>query len=96
MNPVSSCSTTTGTSLAFWKALEESGELRTRPTTFVYEYAAHPKYVQALSERIDEGLQRFPTTVLRMELEQELVIKPLYATDRAQTACTTTKASSCA
>lgn len=55
--------TTTGTSLAFWKALEESGELRTRPTTFVYEYAAHPKYVQALSERIDEGLQRFPTTV---------------------------------
>ncbi|MEM1054018.1 MAG: ferrochelatase [Bacteroidota bacterium] len=53
--------TTTGTSLAFWKALEESGELRVRPTTFVYEYAAHPKYIQALSERIDEGLQRFPS-----------------------------------
>lgn len=55
--------TTTGTSLAFWKALEEAGEVASRPTTFVYEYAAHPKYIQALSERIDEGLQRFPATI---------------------------------
>ena len=55
--------TTTGTSLAFWRAMEDAGEIQPRPTTFVYEYAAHPKYVQALSERIDEGLQRFPASV---------------------------------
>lgn len=55
--------TTTGTSLAFWKALEEKGEIPRRPTTFVHEYAAHPKYIRALSERIDEGLQRFPADV---------------------------------
>ncbi|MDX1418613.1 MAG: ferrochelatase [Rubricoccaceae bacterium] len=55
--------TTTGTSLAYWKALEERKEIPTWPTSFVYEYAAHPKLVQALSERIDEGLQRFPATV---------------------------------
>ena len=55
--------TTTGTSLAYWKALEENGEIESRPTSFVYEYAAHPKYIRALSERIDEGLQRFPTGI---------------------------------
>ncbi|OZC02832.1 ferrochelatase [Rubricoccus marinus] len=56
-------STTTGTSLAFWKALEDNGEIESRPTSYVYEYAAHPKYIRALSERIDEGLQRFPSSV---------------------------------
>jgi len=55
--------TTTGSSLVYWKALEEKGEIPVWPTSFVYEYAAHPKLVQALSERIDEGLQRFPATV---------------------------------
>ena len=57
--------TTTGTSLAYWKALEERGEVEARPTSFVYEYATHPKYVRALSERIDEGLQRFPSRLRR-------------------------------
>ena len=52
--------TTTGSSLIYWKALEEAGEIPARPTSLVYEYAAHPLFVQALSERIDEGLQRFP------------------------------------
>src|SRR5690606_19808421 len=55
--------TTTGASLVYWKALEEKGEIPTWPTSYVGEYAAHPKYVQALSERIDEGLQRSPATV---------------------------------
>ena len=53
---------TSGSALAYWKALEENGALPSWPTTTVYEYAANPKYVQALSERIDEGLQRFPRT----------------------------------
>ena len=55
--------TTTGSSLVYWKALEEAGEIPTWDTTFVYEYCAHPKYTQAISERIDEGLQRFPFEV---------------------------------
>lgn len=55
--------TTTGSSLVFWKALEEAREIPSWPTTFVYEYAAHPKYVRAIAERIDEGLQRFPRDV---------------------------------
>ncbi len=52
--------TTTGASVLYWHALERAGEIPTWPTSLVFEYAAHPLYVQALSERIDEGLQRFP------------------------------------
>lgn len=55
--------TTTGASIIYWNALQEAGEIPTWPTSLVYEYAAHPLYVQAVSERIDEGLQRFPRTV---------------------------------
>lgn len=50
---------TSGSSLAYWKALDERKDRPPRPTTAQLEYAANPKYVQALSERIDEGLQRF-------------------------------------
>ncbi len=53
----------TGSSLAYWWTLEQVGEIPQWPTTYVFEYAAHPKYIQALSERIDEGLQRFPRHV---------------------------------
>lgn len=55
--------TTTGSSLIYWWHLEQAGEIPPWPTTFVYEYAANPKYVQAFSERIDEALQRFPRSV---------------------------------
>lgn len=55
--------TTTGASLVYWKALEENGEIPTRPTTYVKEYAAHPRYLRALSDRIDEGLARFPEAI---------------------------------
>ncbi len=54
---------TTGSALAYWKALGARGERPSWPTTVVPEYAANPKYVQALSERIDEALQRFPRHV---------------------------------
>ena len=53
----------TGSSLVYWWTLEQAGEIPSWPTTYVFEYAAHPKYVQALSERIDEALQRFPREV---------------------------------
>ncbi len=55
--------TTTGASLVYWKALEEAGEMPERPTSLVYEYAAHPLYAKAIDERICEGLQRFPHSV---------------------------------
>lgn len=55
--------TTTGASLVFWKALEEAGEIPTWPTTYVQEYATHPRYLKAISERIDEGLASFPEDV---------------------------------
>jgi ferrochelatase len=51
---------TTGSVLAYWDALAEVGERPSWPNTVVREYAANPKYVQAVSERIDEALQRFP------------------------------------
>ena len=51
--------TTTGSALAYWWCLEQEGEIPQWPTTHIAEFAAHPKYVQALSERIDEALQRF-------------------------------------
>ncbi len=54
---------TTGSALAYWQALADAGERPTWPTTAVVEYAANPKYVQAVSERIDEALQRFPQSV---------------------------------
>ena len=50
----------TGASLAYWRELQRAGQMPAWPTTAILEYAAHPKYIQALSERIDEALQRFP------------------------------------
>ncbi len=55
--------TTTGSSLSYWWMLEQSGEIPKWPTTYIFEYAAHPKYIQALSSRIDEALERFPVEV---------------------------------
>ncbi len=54
---------TTGSALAYWDALAGADERPSWPTTVVREYAANPKYVQAVSERIDEALQRFPGSV---------------------------------
>jgi protoporphyrin/coproporphyrin ferrochelatase len=55
--------TTTGSSLVYWHALTENQEIPAWPTTYVFEYAANPKYIQSVSERIDEALQRFPRKV---------------------------------
>lgn len=55
--------TTTGALLHYWNTLESVAEVEPLPTTTVLEYAAHPKFVRALNERIDEGLQRFPREV---------------------------------
>jgi ferrochelatase len=55
--------TTTGASLVYWHELERAGEIPEWPTSFVFEYATYPKYIEALSERIDEGLARFPDEV---------------------------------
>ena len=55
--------TTTGSSLAYWSALDHEPGATRWPVTLVRDYAAHPKLVRALNERIDEGLQRFPMEV---------------------------------
>jgi len=55
--------TTTGASLVYWHELEKAGEIPAWPTTFVFEYATYPKYIEALNDRIDEGLARFPDHV---------------------------------
>ncbi|HEX9653555.1 MAG TPA: ferrochelatase [bacterium] len=55
--------TTTGSSLVYWWMLEQNNEIQKWPTAYVYEYAAHPKFVQAISARIDEGLKRFSKEV---------------------------------
>lgn len=57
--------TTTGSSLVFWRMLEDMGEIHNWPTAYVFEYATHPKYIQAISERIDETLARFPADQLK-------------------------------
>lgn len=54
---------TSGSALAYWTALAVAEERPSWPTTVVPEYAANPKYVQAISERIDQALQRFPRGV---------------------------------
>jgi protoporphyrin/coproporphyrin ferrochelatase len=54
---------TTGSALAYWSALEALDEIPAWPCSLVSEYATHPLYVQALSDRIDEALQRFPRGV---------------------------------
>lgn len=55
--------TTTGSSLIYWHELDKAGEIPKWPTSYAFEYAANPKYIQAVSERIDEALQRFPRNV---------------------------------
>ncbi|MFP4227355.1 MAG: ferrochelatase [Salinivenus sp.] len=50
---------TSGSLMAYWKALDAQTTSANWPTTSVTEFAANPKYIQALGERIDEGLQRF-------------------------------------
>lgn len=55
--------TTTGASLVYWKTLEDRGEIPTWPTTYVQEYATHPRYLRSISDRIDEGLAKFPGEV---------------------------------
>ena len=51
---------TTGRALAHWEALIKNHEIAARPTTAIWEFASRDKYVEALNERIDQGLQRFP------------------------------------
>lgn len=53
--------TTTASSLARWDAL--TPRRHSWPTARVDEFAVHPRFVQALAERVDEGLQRFPREI---------------------------------
>ena len=50
---------TTGSSVGFWWQLGQQKEIPDWPTVLINEYAIHPKYIQAINDRINEGLQRF-------------------------------------
>ncbi len=52
-----------GASLARWSAAAARASAPAWPTATVEEFSVHPRYVQALAERVDEGLQRFPREV---------------------------------
>lgn len=51
---------TTGRALAEWEALTASGVLADRQTVAIREFATHHLFVRAVSERMDQALQRFP------------------------------------
>lgn len=53
---------TTGSSLAFWRAAAQREEADI-DTVVALAYPDEPDFVQAVSERIDEALQRFPRSV---------------------------------
>lgn len=54
---------TTGSALCYLKELENVGEMPACPSSLVGDFATHPLFVQAVSDRIDEALQRFPKPV---------------------------------
>lgn len=70
----------TGSALVYWDRLQHSRPGTAWPTSVIREYGTHPRYVQALSERIDQTLQRFPREV-RAEV-------PLLFTTEGTLACT--------
>jgi len=49
--------------IRYWETLERTGHIPAWPRTAIHEYAANPKLVQAVSERIDQAMQRFPKSV---------------------------------
>lgn len=51
---------TTGRSLAEWETVMASGLMADRPTVAIREFATHGLFVRALSERMDQALQRYP------------------------------------
>ncbi len=51
---------TTGASLAYWASRLSGSASPDIQFSSVVEYSVHPLYLQALSERIDQALQRFP------------------------------------
>lgn len=53
-------------------------QLTSFETSLIHEYAAHPKYIQALKERIEETLRRFPAHMR----EDVQVIFASYGTSR--------------
>ncbi len=54
---------TTGRSFAEWELLMRQGFVSARPTVAVRQFATHEGYIEALNDRIDQGLQRFPRHV---------------------------------
>lgn len=54
---------TSGRSFAEWESLMRQGIVAARPTVAVRQFATHEGYIEALNDRVDQGLQRFPRHV---------------------------------
>lgn len=54
---------TTGSAFAFWHGLSETGRIPNWETTCIHEFSTQDGYARALSDRIDQALQRFPRDV---------------------------------
>ncbi len=59
---------TTGRALASWEALIKTRAFAARPTTAVWQFGNRDKYQDALNDRIEQALQRFPRHI-RKEVE---------------------------
>ncbi len=70
----------TETCVKAWRAAAREAEYEHVPTTVVWEYAHSPAYVQALSDRLDETLQRFPRA-LRADVQLVFALHPASALD---------------
>lgn len=75
----------TGSCLSYWWQTERASE-RTIPTAVVANYALNRNYLQALNERITEGLQRFPRA-LREHVPLIFVARSTLVSDEEEAGC---------
>jgi len=54
---------TTGSAFAFWHSLSETGRIPNWETACIREFSTQDGYLRALSDRIDQAIQRFPRDV---------------------------------
>ncbi len=66
--------------VSWWQRAAAEAEFAHLPTAVVWEHAAPKAFVQAMSDRLDEALQRFPRT-LRDEVQVVFALHPAAALD---------------
>ncbi|MDA1029453.1 MAG: ferrochelatase [Bacteroidetes bacterium] len=51
---------TTGRALAYWEKMVAHSKIATLPTVAIWEFAIRDSFIEAMNERINQALQRFP------------------------------------